>query len=78
MSRDRSGDRDMIFEQAEFMHFTKQVTFGLNVREMMMIESRPVLAGFVGLYRQTPGVDVILDCETDRARPFASNRFRKS
>jgi hypothetical protein len=70
----------MICEQAEFVRFTKQVTFGLNFRQMimlMMIDSRPVHAGFVGLSRQIPGVDIILDYETDRARRFASNRFRK-
>jgi hypothetical protein len=77
VSRDRSGDRNIICEQAEFVHFTKQVTFGLNFREMMMFESRLVHAGFVGLSRQTPGFDVILDYETDRARRFASNRFRQ-
>lgn len=78
MSRGRSGDRDMICEQAEFVRFTKQVSFGLNVREMMMIESRPIHAGFVGLSRQIPGDDVVLDYETDCARRFASNRFRKN
>jgi hypothetical protein len=55
----------MICEQAEFVHFTKQVTFGLNVREMVMFESRPVHAGFVGLSGQIPRVDVFLDYETD-------------
>lgn len=48
-----SGDRDMMCEQAEFVHFAKQITFGLNVREMMF-ESRPVRACFIGLPRQTP------------------------
>jgi hypothetical protein len=72
----------MICEQAEFVRFTKQVTFGLNFRQMMMMmmmmfDSRPVHSGFVGLSRQIPGVDIILDYETDRARRFASNRFRK-
>jgi hypothetical protein len=76
VSPDRGGDRDMICEQAEFVCFTKQVTFGLNFRQMMF-DSRPVHAGFVGLSRQIPRVDIILDCETDRARRFASNRFRK-
>jgi len=42
-----------------------------------MFESLPVPAGFVGLSRQTPGFDVILDHETDHSRRFASNRFRK-
>jgi hypothetical protein len=76
---DRSGDPDMICEQAGFVRFTKQVTFGLNFRQimMMMFDSLPVHAGFVGLSRQIPGVDIILDYETDRARRFGSNRFRK-
>jgi hypothetical protein len=69
VSQDRSGVRGVICNQSVIVQLTKQVTLGLNVRQMIWAGT----CRFVGLSVQIPGVDVILDYEADRARRIASN-----